>query len=255
MESVALATADGTCTLHLFHPEGAGPFPGLIFYIDGFGPRASLFEMADRIAKAGYVVALPDVFHRAGSVLDLTPPGMPREVKSLFPLVLGDPASRAIWRDRFYASATSPANIETDARAVLDHLATLAEVKKGPVGVVGYCMGGNIAFRVAEAFGERIGALASFHGGGLVTDATDSPHLAVAKIRGRVYVGGAIEDPSFTDDMKAKLARMLEDAHLTFSMETYPARHGFCVPDAPTFDASAAEQHYVALAKLLADAL
>ncbi|MGH7269370.1 MAG: dienelactone hydrolase family protein, partial [Polyangiaceae bacterium] len=108
----------------------------------------------------------------------------------------------------------------------------------------GYCMGGLMSLAAAGTYPDRIAATASYHGGRLATDAADSPHLLAPKIRSRVYVGGAIEDPSFPDDMKAKLDAALMAAGVRYEIETYPARHGWVLRDMPTYDASASARHY-----------
>lgn len=254
-ENVALTTKDGVCQVSVHRPEGAGPFPPVILAMDGFGPRASLFAVADRIASAGYVVALPDLYYRSGSILDIVPPGTPQELGALLPLVMGNPEIRAKWRERFYGPATNPANVESDLGAVLELLRTRADVRPGRAGIVGYCMGGNIALRAAAIFGERIAAAGVFHGGNIAVDAPDSPHLGAPKIRAKVVVAGAIEDPSFTDEMKERLERALTDANVPHVIETYPAKHGFCISDMPTYDAASAERHFAAVTSLFKQTL
>ena len=117
-------------------------------------------------------------------------------------------------------------------------------------GVTGYCMGGNLALRCAGLFPEQLAAAASFHGGNLAHDGADSPHQLATKMKAELYVAGAVEDPSFPDPMKARLEAALSEAHVTHLIETYPARHGFAVPDSPVFDAAAAERHWAALEAL-----
>jgi len=247
MSVVQLPTPDGACRTEVFVPQtGAGPWPGVVFCMDGGGQRQALQGMAQRLADAGYVVALPDLFHRAGDVLDLLPPGTPRDVKHLFPL-FRDPAFVGPWRARFYASATKPEHLRADVGAVLQHLAAHPRVKQGGVGVVGYCMGGHCTLRLAALFPEQVAAAASFHGGMLASPAPDSPHLDAPRIKARLYVGGAQEDPSFTDEMKAMLVSALEKAGVDHVVESYPARHGFAVPDSPVYDQAAAERHFTAL--------
>lgn len=241
-------TKDGPMAVSLFVPEGTGPWPAVVLVIDGFGPREAIFEVAARHAAAGFVVSVHDAFHRAGSVLELAPPGVEREVKALFPVIFGNPELRARWRERFYASATDPAHVETDVGAVLDLLASRPEVRRGKVGIIGYCMGGGIALRAAAQLGPKIGAAASFHGGMLATDADTSPHREAPRIRAAVLVVGAIEDPSFDDASKARLAEALTAADVRHTIETYPARHGFCIPDAPTYDPAQRERHHGAAA-------
>jgi carboxymethylenebutenolidase len=242
--------------VHVLRPSGAhgAPLPAVIFCMDALGMRASLVQMAQRIADFGYVVAAPDLFHRGGDVLDLVPPGAPRETKSLFG-IFGNQDLRAQWGSRFYAPATNPDNLRADIGAVLAHLDSLPDVKKGGLGTTGYCMGGNVSLRLASLFPDRVAACASFHGGGIAKDAPESPHHEANKFRARVNVAGAVEDATFTDEDKQRLISALAAAHVDNTVETYPAKHGFAVPDHINFDAAAAERHYAALQSLYGRAL
>src|SRR5689334_3791131 len=133
MRTTELSTADGVCRTQVFTPDhGAGPWPAVVFCMDGGGQRPSLYEMAARLAHEGYVVAMPDLFHRAGDVLELLPPDGPREARALFPL-LRDPEVRGRWHKRFYLSATDEAHLRTDIGATLEHLGQQREVRPGPV--------------------------------------------------------------------------------------------------------------------------
>lgn len=254
-ESIQLTTSDGPFTLALFRPATSAPLPPVLFAMDGFGPRETLYQMARRIAAAGYVVALPDLYHRVGSILDLVPAGVPRDVPSLLPLLFSDQELRSRFRDRYFASATKPDHVRTDLSAVLDYLRSRPDVRPGPAGIVGYCLGGHIALRAAALFGSQLGAVASFHGGHLVTDAADSPHLGAPQIRARVLVIGAQEDATFSEASKERLATVLQAAQVRHHIETYPGRHGFCVPALPSYDAALAERHYAELAELFAATL
>jgi len=134
-----------------------------------------------------------------------------------------------------------------DARAFVDYLDSLPEKKSGGVGTTGYCMGGRLSLITAANLGERIAAAASFHGGNLAkADDADSPYLKASDIKAAVYVAGAIEDQSFTDEQKDLLAKSLTEAGVVHTIETYQAHHGFAVPDNPSFDADAAERHWKA---------
>jgi len=133
-----------------------------------------------------------------------------------------------------------------DAGAFVDYLDSLAEKKPGGVGTTGYCMGGRLSFITAANLGDRIAAAASFHGGNIVTDDADSPHRKAGDIKAVVYIAGAIEDGSFTDEQKAILERSLSQAGVEHTIETYPAHHGFAVLDNPSYDADAAERHWKA---------
>src|SRR5436190_15152096 len=115
----------------------------------------------------------------------------------------------------------------SDTSAFLDYLAAQRDVKRGGIGTTGYCMGGLMSLTAAGTYPDRIAAAASYHGGRLATDAPDSPHLLAPKITARVYVAGAIEDQSFPDDMKARLADALTQAGVDYKIETYQAKHGW----------------------------
>ena len=241
--------------ISIFEPEGGKPpWPAVIFCIDGAGPREALTGMAARIAAHGYVVALPDLFHRGGSVLDCLPDDLPRSTAS-FVTKLGDPVFRQQWRARFAEPAMRPENLRADISAVFAQLDAMPNVARGPVGVTGYCLGGNIALRVAGLFGTRIGAAASFHGGFLASDQPDSPHLQASEMAAEIYVACAIEDASCTEAMQQTLDHALTRANVKHTIETYPALHGFAVPDSPAFDAAAAERHFSALSSLFSRAV
>lgn len=236
--TVTITTNDGPCEAHVFRPEGPGPWPAVIVYMDGIGIRPAMFAIAERIAAHGYYVLLPDLFHRTGAY-------EPQDPKKVF----GDPDTRAAWVGKHIAPLTQ-ALVREDTRACLDFLAAQPDVVRTGVGTTGYCMGGGFALAAAGHFPDRVAAAASYHGGRLATDAPDSPHLLAPRMKARVYVAGAIEDPSFPDDMKQRLDDALTDAGVVHTVETYPARHGWVPSDTPVHDAAAAERHYTTLLSL-----
>jgi carboxymethylenebutenolidase len=239
---VTIKTRDGLCPASLFTPaEKAGPWPGVIFFMDGLGIRPSMWEMGQRLADGGYLVLLPDLYYRLGSY----PPMNPAQV-------LADPKLREGLM-KFVTSLDRDRKI-ADAAAFIEFLSSRSEVKGDRFGATGYCMGGNASLTAAGAFPGRFAAAASFHGGNLATDQPDSPHLFVKNITGRVYVAGAVQDASFPEEQKDRLEKALTEARVDHLVETYPARHGFAVPDMPVFDAAAAERHWAALSKLFHDA-
>ncbi|TIW66982.1 MAG: dienelactone hydrolase family protein, partial [Mesorhizobium sp.] len=141
-----------------------------------------------------------------------------------------------------------------DGAAFLDAL-TAAGIT-GPVGVVGYCMGGARALNAAASYPDRIAAAASFHGGNLASDAADSPHRKAASIKARVYVGVAGVDRSFPPEQSARLAEALRVAEVDHAIENYVGvAHGWCVPDHSVYDAAAAERHWKRLTTLFAETL
>ena len=237
---IEIRTRDGLCPAYIYRPSGTGPWPAVLVYMDGLGIRPAMLEVGERLATAGYVVLLPDLYYRLG-------PYEPMDPREIF----ASPEKTAVLKERFIAVAT-PENMMSDTQAFLDYLAAQADVKAGPIGVTGYCMGGSLALRAAGTFPDRIGAAASYHGGRLATDAPDSPHLLAPKIRARVYVAGAIEDQGFPDDMKARLEEALTKAGVEHTVETYPARHGWVLRDMPVYDAEQCEHHWRTLTGLLA---
>lgn len=237
-----IETADGPCTTQVYHPQGRGPWPAVIVYMDAGGLRPSMMEIAERIARAGYYVLLPDLFHRIE--FDTS------ESMRLFT----DPEYR---RDLFarIMPAASPANVVRDTEALLAYLDTRPEVRRGPIGVTGYCMGGRLALYVAGHFGERVAAAASYHASGLATDSPDSPHRLAPRMKARVYVAGAIRDAGFDDAQKARLEQALTEAGVDHEIETYDALHGFVPRDTPVHDEAATARHWETLLALLAATL
>ena len=234
-----IITRDGLCPVSLFTPAGrAGPWPAVIFFMDESGIRPALWEMAQRLANGGYLVLLPDLYYRLGS----DPRMLRAEVRADSTLRedVMKPAN-SLDRDRKIS----------DAAAYIEFLSSRPEVAGDRFGAVGYGMGGKVSLTVAGAFPERFAAAASFHGGSLVTDEWDSPHLFVKYITSRVYVAGADDDASFTAGQKYRFKQALIEARVDHLVETYPgALHGFAVPDATSFDRFASERHWATLLKL-----
>jgi len=232
--SDTITTADGTCPVTLAVPEGKGPWPGVIMYPDAGGVRTTVWEMAQRLAGLGYVVLVPDVYYRSGD-------WAPFDMKNVF----NDKAER----QRLFAmiGSITPDAMEADARAFFDYLAARPEVTGERFGTTGYCMGGRTSLVVAGRVPERVAAAMSFHGGGLASEDPGSPHLLAAKICAAVYVGGAADDASFTEEQGATLDKALTAAGVEHTIEWYPALHGFAVPDNAPYDESAAERHWAAM--------
>ncbi|MEC9342768.1 MAG: dienelactone hydrolase family protein [Pseudomonadota bacterium] len=239
-QDIEIKTVDGVAEAGLFMPSGK-PKAGVILYMDIFGPRPGLDEMASRLAGEGYGVLVPDLFYRFGEY-------------ERFPAKTGmaEEASRNILRGML--SETSQAMTIADTGAFLDTLA--AHGMTGLAGTVGYCMGGARALNAAAAYPGRVGAAASLHGGGLASDAPDSPHLAAASIKGRIYVGSAGVDASFPPEQSARLAQALREAEVDYMIENYVGmKHGWCVPDHGVFDPEGAERHWKRLITFFDEAL
>jgi carboxymethylenebutenolidase len=243
MNKIAIKTRDGSCPGFEFTPQGKGPWPAVLVFMDGLGIRPAVLEIGERLATNGYYALLPDLFYRSGSYEPMDP-------RAIF----SDPEKRKALSDKFFAFAT-PANIMSDTRAFMDHIAANPAVLSGAIATTGYCMGGLMSLTAAGTYPESIVATASYHGGRLATSAPDSPHLLAPKIKSRVYIGAAIEDPSFPDDMKARLEEALTLAHVDHRIETYQAKHGWVFRDTPVYDAAASEHHWQTLLALLNDTL
>ena len=238
--SVTIETRDGLCPASLLTPTGrAGPWPAVIFFMDGLGIRPAMWEMGQRLADGGYLVLLPDLYYRLGPHRPMNP----RDV-------LADPElMNALMKN--VASLDRDCKI-SDTAACIEFLITRPEVEGDRYGATGYCMGGNVALTAAGAFPGRFAVVASFHGGNLVTDEPDSPHRFVKNITGYVYVAGAVEDTYFTEAQKIRLEEALGEAGVPHLVETYlDAHHGFAVPDVPSFDLTASDRHWASLFKLL----
>ena len=232
-EKIEIQACDGMAPAWVFKPQAkgeAGPWPGVIFYMDAGGVRPALQTMAQRVADHGFVVLLPDLFYRAGENTPLT-----------VDQFLTDDGVRAAQMAKM--QALSQTRLRQDTQAYLDRLVGLPDVSDR-VGAVGYCMGGGCALTAAGAYPEQVKAAASFHGGRLATDAEDSPHRLAGQMKARIYVGVAAIDDHFDGAEEGRLAHALYDAGVDHTIETYAgARHGFAVIDMPVYDHTASERH------------
>jgi carboxymethylenebutenolidase len=237
--SVGVTTADGVADAYLTRPDGAGTYPAVLFVMDAIGLRPRIEEMADRIAAQGYVVLAPNVFYRAGRAPELALPDFT------------DPAARAAFMDavRPLMEQLTVDRTASDGAAYLDELARLAP---GPVAITGYCMGARVGWRIAAAHPDRVVALGCFHGGGLATDAAESPHRSAADLTAELYLGHADQDRSMTVEQIAVLERALDDARVHYRSELYEgAAHGYTMADTAAYDEAACERHFSELFALL----
>ena len=220
---VEIKTPDGTCDAAFIHPK-TGSHPGVLIWPDAFGLRPSMRDIAKRLAAEGYSVLVPNPFYRVAKAPFSDASNFnfqnPADMAKLQPLM---------------ASVNAPGNAEKDAVAYVAFLDAQKEVNKAKkIGTQGYCMGGPLVVRTAAALPDRIGAGASFHGGGLVTDKPDSPHLLAPKIKARMYFGIASNDDTRQPDAKDKLKEAFAAAKVPAEIEVYAeALHGWCVPDMP----------------------
>jgi carboxymethylenebutenolidase len=231
-QDIVIRTQDGTAKAGLFQPghQPASELPGVILYMDVFGPRPALDAMAERLADEDYVVLLPDLFYRYGDY-------GPFDARTAFS---EEPTRTAL---RGMISDTTQDMTRRDSAAFLESLTQAGAT--GRIGTVGYCMGGSRAINAAAAYPDRIAAAASFHGGRLAIDAPDSPHLNVATIKGRVYMGSAGVDESFPPEQSGLLAEALRRAGIDHVIENYVGMaHGWAVPDSRVYDERGAARHW-----------
>jgi carboxymethylenebutenolidase len=220
---VVFTTADGHCDAAFIHPA-SGAHAGVLLWPDAFGLRPAMRDMARRLAAEGYAVLVPNPFYRIARAPVF-------ETATWFDF--GSAADRAKLTP-LMASINAAGAAEKDAVAAIAFLDAEAHVDKAKkIGTQGYCMGGPLVVKTAAAVPGRIGAGASFHGGGLVTDRPDSPHLLAPKIKARMYFGVASNDDQRQPDAKDKLREAFAAASVPAEVEVYPAKHGWCVPDMP----------------------
>jgi carboxymethylenebutenolidase len=220
--SVTVTTPDGACDAVFLHPQ-TGASPGVLFWPDGLGLRPAMRDMAARLAAQGYAVLVPNPYYRSA-------------VAPVFagPFSFQNEADRATLR-QMMAPLQAPGAVERDAAACIAFLDAQPQVNVArKVGTHGYCLGGRLALLTAAAVPQRVGAAASFHGGGLVADAPDSPHRRMSSITARLYIAIAANDDERQPEAKDVLAQAVAEARLTAEIEVYPgALHGWCVPDMP----------------------
>lgn len=241
---IEIPAADGTAEALVARPsEGTGPFPGVILYMDAFGLRPRIQDMAQRIADWGYIVLAPNVFYREGTAAKLapaldmtTPEGREAAGAAAFPRV-----------GRLTTDKALP-----DIDAWVQALRGLDGVAPGPIGVTGYCMGARLAVRTATAHPDEVAACGGFHGGGLATSEPDSPHLGLGTARARFVFGHADHDRSMDAAAVARLGAALDAAALQSANEIYAgAPHGYSMADTSAFHPEATERHFRELRDLL----
>jgi carboxymethylenebutenolidase len=237
-----ITTAGGVADVVLLH-AGERPRPGVIHLTDIGGIRRATLAMARRLAEDGYTVLVPNVFYRTGR-----PPVIP------FPVRMTDETVKE--RVAELRAPLTPEAMEADGAAYVEALAASPWVSPGPMAVVGHCFTGQMALRIAAARPGLIAAAASFHGGGLFTDAPTSPHLLLPRIRARLYFAHATQDRSMPAEAIAGLEQALAAWGGRYESETYEgAFHSWTVSDSPVYNEAAAERAFGKLTALLAATL
>lgn len=235
--TVGIPTKDGAMETFICRPE-RGEHPPVLFLMDAPGIREELRDMVRRLATVGYCVLLPNLYYRAGRDTKYGP-----DV-----LVRGSPEHQRMRAVR--TKMTIPPVME-DVAAMIAFADAEPGVKRGPVGVHGYCMSGPYALAAAARYPDRVAAAASFYGTWLVSDAAESPHLSLGKIKGEVHIACAEIDELAPLPMVAELRALFENAGSPGEIELYPGvHHGFAFPQRKIYDKPAAERHWERLIAL-----
>jgi carboxymethylenebutenolidase len=241
-KDVTVKTADGEADAVLIHPL-TGTHPAVLIWPDIMGLRPVFRQMGERLAAQGYVVLVVNPFYRSKKA-----PVMPGEIN------FGDPETRKTLMG--YRAAMTNEGIDKDSAAYVAFLDAQKQTnRKAKVGVQGYCMGGPLSFRTAAAVPNRIGAVGSFHGGGLVTQDAASPHLLIPKTNAEYLVAVARNDDARAPNDKEVLKKAFADAKKKATVEVYPADHGWCVPGSQVYDQAAAEKAWSELSAMYKRAL
>jgi carboxymethylenebutenolidase len=235
---VMVPTPDGSADAVLFHPAGAGSWPAVLMWPDILGLRPVFRDMGRRLAAEGYTVLVPNPFYRTKRAPIVTGPFDFNDPKQVQPLL----ALKATLTD---------AAIDRDAAAYLAFLdKQKATNKRKAAGVQGYCFSGPFAFRTGATKSDRIRAVATFHGGGLVTKDLDSPHLLIPKTKASFVVAIARNDDQKQPEAKDVLRKAFAQAKRPAIVEVYPADHGWCVAGGPPYDHAQAERAWAELLRL-----
>jgi carboxymethylenebutenolidase len=238
--TIEVSTPRGSMPVYIQRPDG-GPAALVVLYMDAPGIRPVLHDHAGRLAKAGYMSVMPDLYF----AID------PAERPNIDRLGAGDPAEY----ERMHAAVARVRDDEVleDTRLMLD---ALPDLPAGPWGCLGFCMGGRIGLRAAEAFGSDLAAASLLHPAGLVTDAPDSPHLAVDRIAGALYLGYGEADQVTPLSTIPPLREQLEQHGVAHRIDVLPdAEHGYTMPDRPAYNHDAAERAWAGTLELLGERL
>jgi carboxymethylenebutenolidase len=240
---VEIKTADGTADAYFVHPE-KGSHPAVLIWPDIFGLRPAFRQMARRLAESGYAVLVMNPFYRTKKA-----PTAPEHPD------FNDPPTRDALMALMHT--LTPDTAVTDAQAFVPWLDAQAAVsRKHKMATTGYCMGGPFTLRTAAAFPQRVGAGATFHGGGLVTDKPDSPHLLVPKIRAQYLFAIAANDDQRQPEAKDVLRAAFAKAKLPAEIEVYTGtQHGWCPPDSQVYNPEQAEKAWSRMLVLFKNAL
>jgi carboxymethylenebutenolidase len=231
-EEIEIETAEGRIPTHVYHPtEGEGPWPAVVYLMDGMGIRPTLLASAERLAQDGYYVLVPDLFYRSGDYAPLD-----------HSTLQDDPEQQA--RVMEMVALVTNEGVLHDIEAFLAFFEARPEARSDRIACVGYCLGGPLALYAAGHLPDRVAVAASIHGANLATDREDSPHLVADQIRGEVYLAVAEFDPYIQPGETERIDEALREAGTRYTLEHYPGcHHGFALVGAHGYDAEADERH------------
>jgi len=228
---VGIETPSGRMETFVTHPEQGGPFPAIVIYMDIWGVRDELFEIARRVGTVGYYCVVPDFYYRQGKVR--------HEFRDAQNRMISLHALDEERRQRVIAPGRRLSNqmVVDDTGAILDFVRRGEPVRPGAVGAIGYCMGGRHVLCVAGHFPEHVRASASLHGTSLISDAPDSPHRLAKQFRGELYCGFAETDPYAPLSMVKELEELLRPCPVDYRHAVHKgAQHGYALPNRDIFD-------------------
>jgi carboxymethylenebutenolidase len=234
-----VATPEGVMRAFTTHPEEGGPFPAVVIFMDVWGLREELYEIARRVATVGYYAVVPDFYYRFGNIAFdfrdadnkvISVARLPEENRALVEGTL---------------AKLSNGMVVSDTGALLHYLASQQKVRRGEKGAIGYCMGGRHAFCAATQYPEEFGAVAALHGTALISKRPESPHLRIGELRGEVYCGFGERDPHTERPLVAELAELMHRARVRYRYEVHAgAEHGYALPSRDVYDSRAAARDW-----------
>jgi carboxymethylenebutenolidase len=237
-KTLDITTKAGGMETFICHPERNGPFPAVFLLMDAYGVREELKDMARRLGTVGYYVLLPNLYYRAGR-------------DTIYGPSVQEEGSAEHQRMRAVRTKMTIPPVMDDIAAMLAFVEQQEEMKRGPVGCHGYCMSGPYALAAAARYPERIAAAASFYGTWLISEAEESPHLSLGKVKGELYTACAEHDNLAPLPMVEELRTLFERAGTAGEIELYPGvYHGFAFPQRWCYDKPAAARHWERLIAL-----
>jgi carboxymethylenebutenolidase len=234
-KEILVHTADGHMTTFVVHPDGDGPHPVAVVYMDGVGYREQLKENARRFAADGYFCVAPDLYYRSGARLTF-------DMSTMATTGFQGPEA-----ERMMAAARSvtPEHVAADTRAMLAAIASDPAAGPGPKVCVGYCLGARVSLHAASALASEFVAAAGIHPGALITDKPDSPHHDLASVRGELFFAFAETDRTVTQELVDQFRAELDRNGVRGLVERWPGTtHGFAMADLPVYNREAAERHF-----------